>query len=182
MNGKAPRNYTGSSESSRPSPAPSDGRRLHRECNRSGLRGVAHRACETRIHCCGCKAESDDAFTARMFEALKRSNARDREGNERKAKKPGRPEDKKRNTAIMNMLGRGMSTAFKPTELIGELGRCHARRPFPLTTKLCMRSPKRARFLLDPVAHAGPERQGHNATGDRRGLAPFGREHIRSPD
>ena len=57
---------------------------------------MAHRACETRIHCCGCKAESDDAFTARMFEALKRSNARDREGNERKAKKPGRPEDKKR--------------------------------------------------------------------------------------
>jgi hypothetical protein len=49
-----------------------------------------------------------------MFEALKRSNARDREGNERKAKKPGRPEDKKRNTAIMNMLRRGMSTAFKP--------------------------------------------------------------------
>jgi hypothetical protein len=29
-------------------------------------------------------------------------------------KKPGRPEDKKRNTAIMNMLRRGMSTAFKP--------------------------------------------------------------------
>jgi hypothetical protein len=30
----------------------------------------------------------------------------------------------------------------------------HARRPFLLTTKLCMRSPIRARFLLDPVVHA----------------------------
>jgi hypothetical protein len=50
-----------------------------------------------------------------MFEALKRSNARGfaKETSERQ-KKPGRPEDKKRNTAIMNMLRRGMSTAFKP--------------------------------------------------------------------
>ena len=51
---------------------------------------------------------------------------------------------------------------------------CAGRFRLRVTTKLCTHLPRRARFLLDPVAHAGPERQGHNATGDRRGLAPFG--------
>ena len=73
-------------------------------------------------------AKPDDAFTARMFEALNgmmldmlaaiaRKDYEDRRRRQMQGiakaktegKYRGRPEDKKRNTAIMNMLKRGMS-------------------------------------------------------------------------
>jgi DNA invertase Pin-like site-specific DNA recombinase len=72
-------------------------------------------------------AKTDDAFTRRMFEALNammlgmlaaiaRKDYDDRRRRQvqgiakanREGKYRGRPEDKKRNTAIMNMLKRGM--------------------------------------------------------------------------
>ena len=72
--------------------------------------------------------KSDDAFTARMFEALNgmmldmlaaiaRKDYDDRRRRQMQGiakartegRYRGRPEDKKRNTAIMNMLKRGMS-------------------------------------------------------------------------
>ena len=73
-------------------------------------------------------AKSDDAFTTRMFEALNammldmlaaiaRKDYDDRRRRQMQGitkartegKYRGRPEDKKRNAAIMNMLKRGMS-------------------------------------------------------------------------
>jgi DNA invertase Pin-like site-specific DNA recombinase len=73
-------------------------------------------------------AKPDDAFTARMFEALNammldmlaaiaRKDHDDRRRRQMQGiakaktegKYRGRPEDKKRNSAIMNMLRRGMS-------------------------------------------------------------------------
>jgi DNA invertase Pin-like site-specific DNA recombinase len=73
-------------------------------------------------------AKPDDAFTARMFEALNammldmlaaiaRKDYDDRRRRQMQGiakaktegKYRGRPEDKKRNSAIMNMLRRGMS-------------------------------------------------------------------------